>query len=161
VKEEPLSPVRPSLTHPLISRLRLESKNFHSCRTPLISWFGRSNLFVMRHVCGHVACILYFLNSQEMHTVATSLSWLNDLLISNMELIIYYTSIYYRLWPFLWAKVQLNPTIASSLLLHKHHTINYMSCCNVRVWQCLVPSKFQKFYKISRHIKSLDACMEH
>jgi hypothetical protein len=27
--------------------------------------------------------------------------------------------------------------------------------------QCLVPSKFQKFYKILRHIKSLDICMEH
>jgi hypothetical protein len=27
--------------------------------------------------------------------------------------------------------------------------------------QCLVPSKFQKFYKIPRHIKSLDACIEH
>jgi hypothetical protein len=27
--------------------------------------------------------------------------------------------------------------------------------------QCLVSSKFQKFYKILCHIKSLDACMEH
>jgi hypothetical protein len=26
---------------------------------------------------------------------------------------------------------------------------------------CLVPSKFQKIYKISYHIESLDACMEH
>jgi hypothetical protein len=26
---------------------------------------------------------------------------------------------------------------------------------------CLVPSKFQKFYNILRHIKSLNACMEH
>jgi hypothetical protein len=31
----------------------------------------------------------------------------------------------------------------------------------VSVRQCLVDSKFQKFYKISRHIKFLDACMEH
>jgi hypothetical protein len=30
-----------------------------------------------------------------------------------------------------------------------------------RPWQCLVPSKFQKFYKIPRHIESLDACMEY
>jgi hypothetical protein len=29
------------------------------------------------------------------------------------------------------------------------------------LWQCLVPSKFQKFYKILRHIKFLDICMEH
>jgi hypothetical protein len=27
--------------------------------------------------------------------------------------------------------------------------------------QCLDSSKFQKFYKIPRHIKSLDACMKH
>jgi hypothetical protein len=27
--------------------------------------------------------------------------------------------------------------------------------------QCLLPSKFQKFYKIPRHIESLDACMEY
>jgi hypothetical protein len=33
--------------------------------------------------------------------------------------------------------------------------------CKHQFRQCLVPSKFQKFYKISRHIKSLDACMEH
>jgi hypothetical protein len=26
---------------------------------------------------------------------------------------------------------------------------------------CLDASKFQKFYKISRHIESLDACMKH
>jgi hypothetical protein len=26
---------------------------------------------------------------------------------------------------------------------------------------CLVASKFQKFYKISRHIEYLDACIEH
>jgi hypothetical protein len=27
--------------------------------------------------------------------------------------------------------------------------------------QCLVASKFQKFYKIFHYIKSLDTCMEH
>jgi hypothetical protein len=31
--------------------------------------------------------------------------------------------------------------------------------CSLRV--CLNPSKFQKFYKIFRHIESLDAYMEH
>jgi hypothetical protein len=31
----------------------------------------------------------------------------------------------------------------------------------MRPRQCLVPSKFQKFYKIPCHIKSLDICIDH
>jgi hypothetical protein len=29
------------------------------------------------------------------------------------------------------------------------------------LWQCLVTSKFQKFYKIRRYIKSLNVCIKH
>jgi hypothetical protein len=32
---------------------------------------------------------------------------------------------------------------------------------NLETKQPLAPSKFQKFYKIPRHIESLDACMQH
>jgi hypothetical protein len=39
------------------------------------------------------------------------------------------------------------------------HTLHKLLGC-LLLWQCLLPSKFQKFYKIPRHIKSLDACME-
>jgi hypothetical protein len=37
----------------------------------------------------------------------------------------------------------------------------FYSTAKVQVWVCSVTSKFQKFYKISCHIESLDACMEH
>jgi hypothetical protein len=32
---------------------------------------------------------------------------------------------------------------------------------NIVLRQCLLPSKFQKFYKIPHHIKSLDVCLKH
>jgi hypothetical protein len=55
---------------------------------PLISWSGCPSPFALWCTCGRVARLPLLLNSQQIHTIAIYLSWVNLLLISHTRLIL-------------------------------------------------------------------------
>jgi hypothetical protein len=54
-----------------------------------------------------------------------------------------------------------NNSLSHAFSLCRHLQASSSPVSREKLWQCLDPSNFQKFYKILCHIESLDACIEY